>query len=248
MRAGTALRAGRNGDHTVSAIPGGIDIALLRRNRLLSLLEPAEMDEVLRFARIRKVQPEERIFAKGDPGDCMYAILKGRVSVETESEDAKVMLLNLLDAGDVFGEIAMLDGGERTASVTAIQTGELLRIDRRDFLPFLERHPSLSIRLMVVLCARLRWTSGIIEDTVFLDVPRRLAKRILFLMRTYGRPSAEGTRITEFISQEDLAHMLGVSREIVNKTLRSFQKSDAVTYSNGYIIVRNEEFLEKISD
>ena len=96
MRAGTALRAGRNGDHTVSAIPGGIDIALLRRNRLLSLLEPAEMDEVLRFARIRKVQPEERIFAKGDPGDCMYAILKGRVSVETESEDAKVMLLNLL--------------------------------------------------------------------------------------------------------------------------------------------------------
>src|SRR4051794_32826522 len=130
MSAGTALRAGRNGEFAVSAIPGGIDLSLLRRNRLFSLLEPAEMDEVLRFARVRKVQPEERIFAKGDSGDCLYAILKGRVSVETESEDAKVMLLNLLDAGDVFGEIAMLDGGERTASVTAIQTGELLRIDR----------------------------------------------------------------------------------------------------------------------
>lgn len=224
-----------------------VDPALLRRNQLFSILSDAEMEAILGFARLRRVQADERIFAKGDPGDSLYVILRGRVAVQTESQEAKLMLLNILDAGAVFGEIAMLDGGERTATVVAQEPVELLRIDRRDFMPFLSGHADLCIRLMGVLCQRVRWTSAIIEDTVFLNVTRRLAKRILILARDFGRRTEKGVRIAAFMSQEDLANMLGVSREIVNKTLKSFQASGAITYRNGYIVVQDESFLEQVS-
>ena len=224
-----------------------IDPGLLRRNHLFGVLDDTEMQAVLDFAKPRRAAAEERIFAKGDPGDSLYVILRGRVAVQTESQDAKVMLLNIMDTGAVFGEIAMLDGGERTATVVAQEPTELLRIDRRDFMPFLEQRADLCIRLMNVLCERVRWTSAIIEDTVFLNVTRRLAKRILMLAQNYGRQTETGIRIATFVSQEDLANMLGVSREIVNKTLKSFQTSGAITYRNGYIVVQDEGFLDKIS-
>lgn len=224
-----------------------IDVSLLRRNRLFGILDQTEIETVLGFARLRKFNVDQRIFSKGDPGDCLYAILRGKVAVHTESEDAKVMFLNILSAGDVFGEIAMLDGGDRTATVSAQEPCELLRIDRRDFIPFLETRPDLCIRLMSVLCERIRWTSRIIEDTVFLSLTRRLAKRLISLSQSYGRRTADGIRIGTYISQEDLANMLGVSREIVNKTLKSFQSAGAIAYRNGYMIVKDEEFLERVS-
>lgn len=229
------------------ALKPAIDVGLLKRNRLFGILEPTELESVLTFARVRRFNVDQRIFSKGDPGDCLYAILRGKVAVQTESEDAKVMFLNILSAGDVFGEIAMLDGGERSATVSAQEPCELLRIDRRDFMPFLQTRPDLCIRLMSVLCERIRWTSSIIEDTVFLSLTRRLAKRILTLCQSYGRKTADGTRIATYISQEDLANMLGVSREIVNKTLKSFQSSGALSYRNGYMIVKDEDFLDRIS-
>lgn len=224
-----------------------IDKEFLRRNSVFSVLDPAELEAVLEFSRTVRFQADERVFAKGDPGDCLYVILRGRMGVVTESTDAKVMLLNILDAGEMFGEIAMLDGGERTATVVAQEPSELLRVDRRDFMPFLEARSSLCIRLMGVLCARVRWTSGIIEDTVFLNVTRRLAKRITMLAQSFGRATPSGTRIGTFISQEDLANMLGVSREIVNKTMKSFQASGAISYRNGYMVVHDLPFLERMS-
>lgn len=224
-----------------------IDTALLRANRLFGVLCPAELDAVLDFARIRRFATDQRIFAKGEPGDCLYAILRGKVAVQTESEDAKVMFLNILGAGDVFGEIAMLDGGERTATVSAQEPCELLRVDRRDFMPFLEQRPDLCIRLMAVLCERVRWTSALIEDTVFLSVTRRLAKRIVTLARHYGRPTEDGVRISTYVSQEDLANMLGVSREIVNKTLKGFQACGAIAYRNGFLVVKDAAYLDRAS-
>ncbi len=229
------------------SVAPALDTALLRRNSLFAVLDDTEMEAMLEFAKVRRAAAEERIFAKGDPGDSLYVILRGRVAVQTESDEAKVMLLNILDTGSLFGEIAMLDGGERTATVVAQEATELLRIDRRDFMPFLLQRPDLCVRLMTVLCERVRWTSAIIEDTVFLNVPRRLAKRILMLSQAYGRTTDDGTRITTFVSQEDLANMLGVSRESVNKTLKQFQTAGAISYRNGYIIVHDESFLDQVS-
>lgn len=225
-----------------------IDVAdVLRRNQLLGELDDRQMTELLGFGHVVRYGPEAMVFDKGDPGDCLYAILKGQIGIHTSSEDGKVMMLNILDPGDVLGEIALIDGKERTAGARALRPSELFRIDRSDFIPFLERHPPLAIRLMGVLCARLRYISENIEDAVFHDVPRRLARRLLLLAESYGQPTPGGVRITQPVSQEDLACMLGVTREMVNKCMKALKKSNALTYTKGFLVLTDVTRLHGIA-
>ena len=212
----------------------------------MSQLEPGQLNELLSLAVTTRFAPGDIIFQKGDPGEELYAILSGRVGINTFSEQGKEIFLNILDPGAVFGEIALLDGKERTAGAVAMQHCDLLRIRRAEFLPFLERHPKLCIRLMAVLCERLRWTSDIIEDTIFLDIPRRLAKRLLTLAERHGEKVDGGFLIRIKLSQEELGHMLGATRESVNKGLKSLQQIGAITYDDGYIIIRELESLNSL--
>lgn len=221
-----------------------IDPELLRRNELLGQLAPREMDEFLDLARTQKFRANQTIFQKQDPGDCLYAIVEGRVGITTESQGGKAIFLNMLKTGEVFGEIALLDGKERTANAIALEDSELIRIDRSAFMPFLERHPSLAIRLMAVLCGRIRWTSGIIEDTIFLDIPHRLAKRLVTLAAQYGKESGQATRIDVRLSQESLGQMLGATRESINKGLKSLEQKGLIATRSGYITVLDMPALE----
>ncbi len=222
-----------------------VDKELLSKNRLLGQLEPEMMEELLTLSRIERFAPKDVIFQKGDPGDKLYAIASGRVGITTISEDGKEIFLNILDAGEVFGEIALLDGKERTAGAIAMETTELLVVHRADFLPFLDRNPKLCLRLMTVLCERIRWTSDIIEDTIFLDIPHRLVKRLLTLVKQYGESTDTGIRINIKLSQENLGQMLGVTRESVNKGIRLLEGKGIIIYKEGYIIVTNIVSLEK---
>lgn len=222
-----------------------VDRTLLSKNRLLGQLDPPMLEELLTLSRIERFAPKNVIFQKGDPGDSLYAIASGRVGITTISEEGKEIFLNFLDAGEVFGEIALLDGKERTAGAIAMEPTELLGVRRADFLPLLERDPKLCIRLMIVLCERIRWTSDIIEDTIFLDIPRRLAKRLLTLVEQYGESADAGIRIKIKLSQEHLAQMLGVTRESVNKGIRLLEGKGIIIYKKGYIIVTNRMSLEK---
>lgn len=225
-----------------------VDVAaILRRNRLFSILDDGRMAELVSLGRQSRFREGQTVFNKGDPGDCLYAILKGQIAVSTGTVDGKTMLLNILDAGDVLGEIALLDGKERTASATALRPSELFRIDRPAFTAFLERHPKLCIEMMAVLCERLRWVSENIEDAVFHDVPRRLARRILLLAETYGQRTPAGLRVNQPVSQEGLAAMLGVTREMVNKSLRALRNSGAITYAKGFIVVADLDLLKDMA-
>lgn len=221
--------------------------AVLRRNRLLSELDPGQMAELVALGHTLRFDADRVIFDKGDPGDCLYAVLKGQIAIRTSSADGKTMLLNILDSGDVLGEIGLLDGRERTAAAIALRPTELYRIDRADFIPFLERHPRLCTRMMIVLCERLRWVSENIEDAVFHDVPRRLARRLLLLADSYGQSSANGLRIAQSLSQEDLANMLGVTREMVNKSLGALRKTGIVTYAKGFIVINDLNLLRDMA-
>ncbi|MGQ9368489.1 Crp/Fnr family transcriptional regulator [Azospirillum sp. A39] len=221
---------------------------MLRRNRLLSELSEAEMAEFIGLGRIQRFDAQSPVFNKGDPGDSLFAILTGQIGIHTSSPDGKMMMLNILDAGDVLGEIALIDGRERTAAATALRPTELFRVDRCDFIRFLEGHPRLAIRLLQVLCERLRWVSENIEDAIFLDVPRRLAKRLLQLADTYGQPLRDGgLRIGQPISQEGLANMLGVTREMVNKSLKALKKSGAIAYTKGFIVLTDLHLLRDMA-
>lgn len=219
---------------------------ILARTELLSQLNAHEMEELVALARVEHFAAGAAIFNKGDPGDKFYAILRGRVGINTVSREGKEIFLNILNPGDVFGEIALLDGKERTAGAVAMEPTKLSAIGRADFLPFLERHPGLCIRLMAVLCERLRWTSGIIEDTIFLDIPRRLAKRLLNLVHRHGEAVEGGVRIRIKLSQEDLGHMLGATRESVNKGVKSLQQSGAIIYEDGFMVIQDIALLESL--
>ncbi len=220
--------------------------AILSGNQLLSQLEPHEMEELLTLASVERFKAQGVIFNKGDPGDRLYAILSGQVGINTISRDGKEIFLNILDAGEVFGEIALLDGKERTAGAVAMLPTALMKIGRGEFLPFLERHPRLCIRLMAVLCERLRWTSDIIEDIIFLDIPRRLAKRLVTLVHSHGEAVEGGVKIQIKLSQEDLAHMVGATRESINKCVRSLQHSGTISYESGYMVIQDMGLLEEL--
>ena len=223
-----------------------VDLSGLMDNQLLSQLDAQELNEVRRLSRRVTYERDEVVFDKHDPGDSLYVILSGRIGIHSVSSSGKQIFLNVMESGDVLGEIALLDGRERTAGAVAMEHAELLRIDRADFIPFLERHPKLCLRLMSVLCERIRWTSSIIESVVFLDIPRRVARRLLDMAREMDTSTAGG-RVNVGLSQEDLANMLGTSRESVNKVLRSLQRQGVIRYDRSGIVIRDADHLEALA-
>ncbi len=171
----------------------------------------------------------------------------GRISIGTISEDGKEVVLNVLGRGEEFGEIALLDGKERTADATAMAECHLLVLDRSDFMPFLESHPEVAARLIAMLCERVRWVSQSYEDSLFMDLPARLAKRLLLLAETHGEPAGTGTRIEFPLSQQELAKMAGVSREAVNKLLRAWQSEGLIALDHSHLTILDEDRLRRLA-
>ena len=222
--------------------------ALLSTIPLFESLQRAELDELLSLSVGRKFDRNQLIFNRGDPGDGLYAIIDGRVGIKTVSKTGKEIFLNILEKGEVFGEIALLDGKERTAGAVAMEPTELLYISRERFIPFLEARPKLCVRLLIILCSRLRWTSDIIEDTIFRDIRSRLAKRLLVFAKVYGIPVQNGTKINLKLSQEDLGRMLSATRESINKEFSAWQSQGVVSHDHGYITLHDTKALEHFAD
>ena len=211
----------------------------LRRSALFARLGDNETDAVLAHARIVKYVEGDQIVAKGDPGDSMMAVLNGRVSICAPSTDGRIMVLSVLRDGDVFGEIALLDGKERTADVTALTDCEILIVPRRSLWALLERRPDLCIDLMLVLCERLRRTNEQVEDLAFLDLEARLAKALLRLAGENGVGRTGAKPVAIRISQRALGELVGGSRESVNKHLQDWKRSGIVSIEKGAVVVRD---------
>lgn len=206
----------------------------------------ASLSRILDLSVTKEIEDGEVLFLKGDEPDGLYGVLGGRVKISVESESGKEIILNIMEAGEMFGEIALLDGEPRTADARAMGPASLLLLRRRDFLPYLERDPQLCLHLMSLLCRRLRWTSGLIEDAAFLGLPGRLAKRLLGLARASGKTTEEGVAIGLRLSQHELGHMLGVTREAVNKVLQRWRRRGLVDMDNGRIVIRDSAALAAI--
>jgi CRP-like cAMP-binding protein len=156
------------------------------------------------------------------------------VRISTPSEQGKDAIFNLIVPGELFGEIAFLDGGQRTADAVAIDNCELMIIERRDFIPLIQDDPELAVRLIKLLCARLRRTSEQVEDIVFLGLPNRLAKVLLHLYR----PSAEAPPKAKIqVTQREISQMIGVSRESANKQLQAWQRRKWLKLERGGIVI-----------
>jgi CRP-like cAMP-binding protein len=219
---------------------------LFEQHPLFGRLEADELDRLVTYMRVARHKRRMVLFRKGDPGTNMMVVLRGRVKVCTHSEDGKELVLNLFSPGDVFGEIALLDGADRTADAVTLDDCELLVLERRDFLPFLRSHPDACLKLMAVLCQKLRQTSELLEEALFLEGPSRLAKRLVHLAEAFGSRVRDGVRIDLQLSQQQLGNMVGMSRESMNKHLRQWREEDLIRIQDGHYVITDLEALQAV--
>jgi CRP/FNR family transcriptional regulator, cyclic AMP receptor protein len=222
--------------------------AALLASELFQVMRPAELDEILKLASERRYRRGQAIFQKGDNGSSMMAVLRGRVRVSSVSSEGKEVTLNVINPGQVVGEIALLDGEPRSADCTATDDTLLLVLERRQFLPYLQNNPDLTLRMLAVLCRKLRRTSNALEELALFDLPGRLARVLLNLSEDYGRPDKDGTRIDLKLSQRDLSNLVASSRESVNKQLRAWREHGTVDLQAGYIVLRRPAELRRLTD
>lgn len=220
---------------------------LIARSVLFQNVPDEQLIELARYAKSKQIPARQEIFRRGEKGSQMYIIVSGRVSFHTDSETGQELIFRFLGAGDIFGEIALLDGGERTATARTVEDTLVLIIERRDFLPFLEKHPKVAITLLASVAASFRTMGELFEDTYFRNLPSRLAKRFLALKDSYGVKTSQGIQISIKLSQGDIGKLAGATRETINKQLKAWEDEGIVAVDNGYIVLRNIARLEDLS-
>src|SRR5438445_11250452 len=196
-------------------------LSLLRSHPLFRDLPGPVIEHLGSYMRTGRVARGPTIFSKGDPGTGLMGVLAGAVKVSVASADGKDIVLNTFREGDIFGEIALLDGRPRTADAIAMADCELIVIERRDFVPFLGSHPDVMLKFIEILCSRLRHTSEQVQDITFLNLPTRLAKTLLELTAV---EDGSATRRKAAVTQREISQMIGISRESTNKQLRAWAK------------------------
>jgi CRP/FNR family transcriptional regulator, cyclic AMP receptor protein len=207
-----------------------------------------DKDALLSRARLRRFGAGETIFLMGSPGDSMMAVLSGNVRISVPAVDGREIVLAILHENEVFGEIAMLDGKERTADARAMTACTLAILERRDVLGFMERHPSAWLRLVEVLCERMRRTDLHIAEVALLQLPIRLAKALLRMSSLEPIPSVGHKTLTIQLSQRELGNLVGAARESVNKCLREWQRAGIVRIESSLITIADRATLEELAE
>ena len=220
--------------------------AVLKTNRLFRDLPDLALDKLAALSVRRSVRRGTRIFSQGDAGDSLLGLISGQVRISATTPAGKEVFLNIMEPGDSFGEIAVLDGNPRTANAEALLDTELFVVRRPDLLSLIERESKLAAHLIALLCQRLRWTSELIEEAAFLSVRGRLARRLLKLADEHGTVEQRG--VTLRISQADLAGFMSVSRQIVNQYLQEWRKRGWIELGRGRIVLKDAAGLRSVRD
>ncbi len=217
--------------------------AALRRSFLFPLLDADERERFIAAARARSWRAGAAICSLGDPGSSMMLVRTGLVRVSHPSPEGRSFLLAELGPGAVFGEIALLDGGPRSADVIAVVETTLLVFDRRDFVPLLQHNWRLAEAVLKMVCERLRTADTHIADLAFSDLPERLAKTLI----ARGQPGPRGRPARVSDTQGALAAMIGGSREAVNRALRKWQREGVIAIADGRIELVDAEAMARLA-
>ncbi len=220
---------------------------ILAGHFLLRFLRPEELSRLAATATLARHRANATIFQKGDPGLSMMAVVSGRVKICTYSADGKELVLNIIDRGGLFGEIAVLDGQPRSGDAVALEDTELLVLERSRLMPFLTANPDIPTRLIAMLCQRLRQTSEALEDALLRDAPSRVARGLLRLAGTFGRQEASRLRIDIKLSQQQIGNLIGISRESTNKYIVDWTRTGYLEVNNGIITILDKAALEGLS-
>ena len=231
-------------DKIVEARHPSNKLAVLRKHPIFCDLDSEAFDQLCRYAKHATLKRGASIFSKGDPGNSLVAVISGTVKISVSSPDGRSAILNLIGPGEIFGEVAVLDGQARTADATANTNCEIFVIDRREFLPFVRSQPALAMKFIELLCARLRWTSDQVEQVILQDLPGRLASALLRLTERH-KPAQGGRTIA--VTQQEISEMVGMTRESINKQLRAWAARNWVRLEHGAIVVLEAEPLQALA-
>ena len=199
-----------------------MDIEVVRRAALFAGLDDEATSALLKFMKPRSVRRGTVLFREGDAGDELYIVATGKLKVGRESSDGRENLLSVVGPSEIIGELSLFDPGPRSSTVTAVSQTELLSLRHEDLTAWLEDRPKAAMNLLRDLAIRLRRTNDTVGDLVFQDVPGRVAKALLDLADRFGQPTQDGVHVAHDLTQEELAQLVGASRETVNKALADF--------------------------
>jgi len=216
---------------------------LLAGIELFSELNEDELQEVTALAQTRSVLRDTTIFNEGDTADAIFVVVNGRVKIVTTSTDGKEFILTVLGAGQVFGEMALLEETTRSASVVTITAVELLVLARKDFDHLLNSSPGISRKLMAILSRRLRRANSKMESLAYMDVAGRLARYLLDLALDHGQRLGNGWVVVRRPTHSDIAHSIGTSRETVSRLINEFEEGFGLVNKGKFTYIR-ENLLE----
>ena len=220
---------------------------VVRRAPLFTALDEAAAISLRASMDSVKIAKGSILFKEGDDGEHLYVIIDGKLKLGTSSGDGRENLLSILGPGEMFGELSLFDPGPRTSTATAVTDAKLLSLSHEKVIPWLKQNPEVSLQLLTRLSQRLRRTNEAVGDLVFSDVPGRVAKALIDLGDRFGKTSPEGLLVNHDLTQEELAQLVGASRETVNKALADFAGRGWLKLDGRSVLITDVERLSKRS-
>ena len=222
-----------------------MDNDVLRQAPLFSALDDEAATALRASMAESRLRRGEVLFHEGDEGDKLYIVTEGKVKLGRTSSDGRENLLAILGPGQMFGELSLFDPGPRSATVTAVTDTSFLSLSHEDLLRWLEGRPGVARGLLAQLAGRLRKANDVVADLVFSDVPGRVAKALLDLADRFGSTADDGIHVHHDLTQEELAQLVGASRETVNKALADFVHRGWIQLQGKSVVVLDEDRLRR---
>ena len=220
---------------------------VVRRAPLFTALDEAAAVSLRASMDTVKIAKGSILFKEGDDGEHVYIIIDGKLKLGTSSGDGRENLLSILGPGEMFGELSLFDPGPRTSTATAVTDAKLLSLSHEKVIPWLKQNPEVSLQLLTRLSQRLRRTNEAVGDLVFSDVPGRVAKALIDLGDRFGKTTPEGLLVNHDLTQEELAQLVGASRETVNKALADFAGRGWLKLDGRSVLIADVDRLSKRS-
>jgi CRP/FNR family cyclic AMP-dependent transcriptional regulator len=221
------------------------DDQIVRRAPLFTALDDAAAASLRASMENVRLNKGAILFSEGDDGDHLYVIVEGKLKLGTSSGDGRENLLSVLGPGEMFGELSLFDPGPRTSTATAVTDVRLLSLGHNKVVPWISQHPQVALELLARLAQRLRRTNEVVGDLVFSDVPGRVAKALIDLGERFGKETNEGLYVNHDLTQEELAQLVGASRETVNKALADFASRNWIRLDGRAVLILDLERLNK---
>jgi CRP/FNR family transcriptional regulator len=232
----------------MAGVDDGTTKGALRASGLFGACDDAALDALIHVLRVRRFRRGETVFHQGDPGDALFVIARGSVKVVLPSDEgAEPAIVAILGPGEFFGELAILDGAPHSATIVSVEASEILVLHRDAFLALIDTDPELRRALLASLAAEIRRLTGHVEDLHFLDLPGRLASRIVRLAQSAGVTTGQA-RIAWPYTQSELAGMIGGSRQSVNRLLADLTDQGLVRLERDHLVVADLDRLARTVD